>query len=190
MDSHLTQTWRWHCSASWAWAWHWRRRGTCGWPARCSLRRLSRTDITDTTHQGWTFPTSICCKLSLKCVACAHGHVVDAHAADGAAVVAEVVLDGWVGHLWEAGVQRMRKSRADGGAAAEGRQTFSSSNRRVKCRMWANWRASACFCSSCCVGVVPGRVRTSSRERKLDSVWWTQTCSLRASMTVYLLIYS
>lgn len=113
------------------------------------------------------------------CCACAHGQIVDAHAADGTAVVAEVVLDGWVGHLWEAGVKRMRKSKDDAGMTAEGRQTFSSSNRRVKCKMWANWRARACFCSSCCVGVVPERVRTSSKERRLDSVGHTYLFSSR-----------
>lgn len=47
--------------------------------------------------------------------------------------------------------------------------TLSSSKRSVKCRMWANWRASACFCSSCCVTDESLLVKTSRRRRRLDS---------------------
>lgn len=47
--------------------------------------------------------------------------------------------------------------------------TLSSSKRSVKCRMWANWRASACFCSSCCVTDESPLVKTSRRRRRLDS---------------------
>lgn len=96
-------------------------------------------------------------------------HVVDPHAADGSPVVAEVVLDGRVGHLKRDRVRAMKRRDPEEEEEDEEQPTFSSSNRSVKCRMWANWRASACFCSRCWVGVESALVRTSSRQRRLDS---------------------
>lgn len=47
--------------------------------------------------------------------------------------------------------------------------TLSSSKRRVKWRISANWRARACSCSKCCVGLQCALVRNPSRPCRAPS---------------------
>lgn len=48
-------------------------------------------------------------------------------------------------------------------------RTLSSSKRRVKWRISANWRARACSCSKCCVGLQRALVRNPSRPCRAPS---------------------
>lgn len=74
-----------------------------------------------------------------------HVHVVDAVAADGPSVVAEVVLDGGVPDLETEQKPLLLRLDGDQRRRFVPRQTFSSSKSSVKWRISANCLARACF---------------------------------------------
>lgn len=108
-----------------------------------------------------------------------HLLVVQPVPAYGPPVVAEVVLDGWICHLWTGKEEPcfsqvvfsfwVLKPLCRPQQKEKPLSTFSSSKLSVKWRISANCLARACSLSRCCMGAYGGLVSASNRLRRAFS---------------------